>query len=166
MLYAIVFQTITLLMGGRAMPFEQISRYSTAIANVVETEQLPFSGREAKAKAAILIAVVAFYESGFREEIESCTSPRRKGWEDNGHSISLLQLYDGPARYGFSRDEICGDVELQFRLGLRYLTAQIRQCGDVERGLSSYNSNHCQISIYGARIENAASRVEIGRAHV
>lgn len=157
---AIIFQALVLIFGSQEVLVDQVTRYTNAIENVVNTEPLPFHGKNAKEKSAILLAKLAWNESGLREEIEYCRFKHLPGLtEDDGKSVGLGQSFSPAARYGYTRDEICGNAELQFRIALRYLTAQVNRCKDVEQSLSSYNRNRCMISMYSARIMNGYRKI-------
>lgn len=161
MLYAIIFQMVSVLFGAREVPIDQVVRVSRAIEHAVEAEtDLPFKGRFAKEKSAVLLGALANHESGLREEIEYCTSPRRKGWEDNGKAVGYTQLFEGVSWEHHTRAEICGDAELQFRLALRYLARSMKKCGSVSGALSDYNTNRCTPSAYSERLSIAYGRLE------
>jgi hypothetical protein len=159
-LYAIALSALTVIFGQQSVPVVQMDRYSHALERVVESEPLPFKGAHAKERSLVLLADLAWHESGLREEVEYCRFRPHAGMtEDHGRSKGVTQLYEGASWAGHSREEICGDVELQFRLALRYLTAQVKRCGDVERGIGSYNSNSCMVTTYAARISHSYRRV-------
>lgn len=142
------------LFGDRSVSVPMVQRYATAIVNVVETEELPFRGKDAKEKSALLIWGLAYHEAGIDlEAIEFCKFKPIKGIDqDDGKSIGITQLYEGASWRGHTRAEICGNVELQFRLGFRYLTEQVRKCGSIERALTGYNANECRASVYSGAV--------------
>lgn len=157
---ALIIQVIFVLFTGREVPVTQVIRHSTAIEHVVDTEPLPFQGKNAKERSAILLAALAEHESGFREEIEMCNWRGIPGMsEDDGKSKGLTQLYKGASRGGYAEDEICGNAELQFRLALRYLTMSMRKCKTMRGMLSNYNRNMCLPSIYSERVGNRYERL-------
>ena len=161
MLYAIIFQMVSVLFGAREVPIDQVVRISHAIEHAVEAEELPFKGRLAKEKTAVLLGALANHESGLRETIERCSFEHVKGLtEDNGKAIGYTQLFEGPSWGGHSREEICGDAELQFRLALRYLTMSMKKCGSVSGALANYNSNRCTPGMYSERLSIAYGRLE------
>lgn len=150
-LHGIIFQAIVALIGPREVSFDTLERYAVAVERAVDSEQLPFSGRQARERSALLLLALAYQESSLLEEIEQCRFRQRAGMdEDRGRSVGLTQLYEGWSWRGHSRGEICGDAELQFSLALRYVSEQARRCGDVERALTGYNRNQCVASIYAA----------------
>jgi len=160
-MHALAFQLIVALLGAREVNFDAVDRQARAVAAVVESESLPYVGRDAKRRTTRLLVALAYQESGLREEIEQCRWTPVKGMtQDDGRSVGLLQLYQGWSWRGHTRAEICGDAELQFRLALRYLTEQVRRCGSVELALTSYNRNQCAVSIYSSGVMRVYRRLE------
>lgn len=138
----------------------QVTRHSAAIEAAVDSEWLPFSGKLAREKSALLLIAVADHESGMRAAIEYCSFDSLPGMtQDHGRSVGLAQAFQGPAWFGHTRAQICGNAELQFKLALRYLTYGMRRCGSVGGALSAYNQNVCRPTIYSARVSHAFARL-------
>lgn len=152
---AIILTAVLALFGNRTVPVDMAQRYATTIENVVQTEELPFHGRQAKERTALLLWSLAYHEAGIdMEAIEECRFKSIPGaTQDHGKSVGVTQLYEGASWRGYTRQEICGNLDLQLRLGLRYLTEQVQRCRtSVESGLTGYNRNKCETSYYAREI--------------
>lgn len=153
MLQSLIFQAIVVVLAAQNVASSQITRHALAIEAAVDQEWLPFKGQRARERSALLLVAVANQESGLRAAIEYCTFEALPGMtQDNGRAVGLPQLYEGPAWYGHTRAEICGDAELQFRLALRYLAEGMKRCKSVAGALSNYNANRCSPTIYSGRV--------------
>jgi hypothetical protein len=154
---ALIFQAVVALLGQRSVAPGMQQRYADAIVEAVQLEpRLPFSGRLARERTALLAWALAYHEAAVDlEAVERCTFRTDHGWQDWGRSVGVGQVHEGPARYGHTREEICGDLVLQFRLIVRYLAEQVARCGDVERALTSYNQNTCAASTYASGVLRA-----------
>lgn len=166
----IILQAILVLFSDRWVPGEMPQRYAAAIEHVVETEQLlPFRGKGSKEKSALLLGALVFHEAGIDPVgIEMCTfKPVAGATQDHGKSVGVTQLYEGASWRGYTRDEICGNLDLQLRLGLRYLAEQVQRCqASVERGLTGYNANKCETSWYAREVIRQYARAFGGVTHL
>lgn len=152
---ALVIQAIFAILGAREVPADLPARYARALENVVATEQSHYSGRHAAEKSALLDLAVAYQESAIDWlRIEECTFRTDHGWQDFGRAIGIFQIHLDSAGIGYKKADVCGDVELQIRLGHRYLAKQVKRCGgNVERALTMYNGGGaCMASIYSASV--------------
>lgn len=122
------------------------------IAAVVNEESEPplFEGPAGREATAMLLTAIAWHESGFRKDVETCHGPRSKG--DHGRSIGLFQIIQGPNREGYSAKEICADRKLQVRLGLHALRRAKDFCGGGPLvWLQAYGSGRCHFPHRAAR---------------
>ncbi len=161
-MHALIFQAIVAVLASQNVAVSQVTRHASAIEAAVEDDDawLPFKGQNARAKTALLLVALADHESGLRASIEFCYFESLPGMtQDNGKSVGLCQAYQGPAWYGHSHDEICGDAELQFKLALRYLNEGMKRCHTVSGALSHYNANVCRPTVYSERVSNAYNRL-------
>lgn len=152
---AFLFQAIVALLGAREFPADLPARYAQAFESVAATERSYYSGEHAAEKSALLDLALVYQESGIAwEKIENCTFRTDHGWQDWGKALGVSQVHLDSAGIGYTREDICGDVELQVRLAHRYLARQVRSCGgNVERGVSRYNgASACMVTVYSARV--------------
>jgi hypothetical protein len=114
------------------------------IAAVVsdETEPPLFAGPAGREATGLLLSAIAWHESGFRKDVDTCHGAWSKG--DNGRSVGLLQVMRGPNYEGHSAKEICADRRLAIRLGLHVLRRAKEAChGGPRSWLQSYAAGGC-----------------------
>lgn len=120
---------------------------ATDIAAVLsdETEVPLFQGPAGREATALLLATIAWHESGFRKDVDSCKGALSRG--DQGRSVGLLQVMRGPNYEGHSAKEICSDRQLAIRLGLHVLRRAKETCpGAGPKGwVQSYTSGYCGV---------------------
>lgn len=130
-------------------------RYESMAADIAavafeEDEPPLFDGPAGREATAMLLTAIAWHESGFRKDVETCHGPIAKG--DRGRSIGLFQIIRGPNREGHSASDICNDRKLQIRLGLRTLRRAKDFCGGSPLvWLQAYGSGRCHVSHRAAR---------------
>jgi hypothetical protein len=131
-------------------PLEEAERRYGSIAEdmaavVSDEQEAPlFTGPAAREVTGLLLATIAWHESGFRKDVDACKGTMAKG--DNGRSIGLLQVMRGPNYEGHTSKEICGDRRLALRLGLHVLRRAKETCtGGPRTWLQSYASGSCSI---------------------
>lgn len=147
---------------------EAEQRYKEVAADIVEVafdENEPplFDGPAGREATALLLTAVAWHESGFRKDVETCQGPLAKG--DDGRSIGLFQIMQGKNRQGYSAKEICSDRKLQVRLGLHVLRRAKERCGGSPLvWLQAYGAGRCDLPHRSARNKCAAFE-KIGSKH-
>lgn len=131
------------------------ARYAAVAADIAEiafeeSEPPLFEGPAGREATALLLTAIAWHESGFRKDVETCHGPIAKG--DHGRSIGLFQIIRGPNREGHSAKDICADRKLQIRLGLRTLRRAKEHCGGSPlTWLQAYGSGRCHTAHRAAR---------------
>ena len=121
-----------------------------------ETEPLLFTGPAGREATGLLLATIAWHESGFRKDVDTCTGALSRG--DNGRSVGLLQVMRGPNYEGHTAKEICGDRRLAIRLGLHVLNRAKETCQRMSpRGwVQSFVAGYCGWDTFSARSVCAA----------
>jgi hypothetical protein len=143
-------------------------RYEELAADIAEVafdENEPplFDGPAGREATALLLTAVAWHESGFRKDVETCHGPLAKG--DDGRSIGLFQIMRGSNRQGYSAKQICSDRKLQVRLGLHVLRRAKERCGGAPIvWLQAYGAGRCHLAHRSARNKCAAFE-RIGKKH-
>lgn len=147
---------------------EAQKRYEEMAADIAEVafeeDEAPlFDGPAGREATALLLTAIAWHESGFRKDVETCHGPIAKG--DQGRSIGLFQIIRGPNREGHSAKEICSDRKLQVRLGLHVLRRAKEFCGGPPLvWLQAYGSGRCNLSHRASRNMCAAFE-RVGKPH-
>jgi hypothetical protein len=129
-------------------PLEEAEQRYESIADDIaavvseETEPPLFTGPAAREATGLILSAIAWHESGFRKDVDTCHGVRSKG--DNGLSIGLLQVMRGPNYEGHTAKEICADRRLAIRLGLHVLRRAKESChGGPRTWLQSYAAGRC-----------------------
>jgi hypothetical protein len=129
-------------------PLEEAEQRYGSIAEdlaavVMDEDEAPlFHGPAAREATGLLLATIAWHESGFRKDVDACRGTLSRG--DDGRSIGLLQVTAGPNYEGHTAKEICGDRRLALRLGLHVLRRAKETCsGSPRTWLQSYASGRC-----------------------
>jgi hypothetical protein len=127
------------------------ARY-TEIANDIAAvvydpqEQPLFSGDDARAKTALVLASIAAHESVFRADVED---GRARG--DGGTSWCFMQLHIGSGKTveGWTGKDVTSDRRLCFRAGLHVAKESFRMCNGspANEMLSAYASGQCGRSV-------------------
>ncbi len=116
-----------------------------------DSEPLLFTGPAGREATGLLLATIAWHESGFRKDVDTCTGALSRG--DNGRSVGLLQVMRGPNYEGHTAKEICSDRQLAIRLGLHVLHRAKNACNRMSpRGwVQSYTAGYCSWNTASAR---------------
>jgi hypothetical protein len=130
--------------------YETIADDVTAVA-MDESEAPLFSGPAGREATGLLLAAVAWHESGYRRDVDQCEGHLARG--DHGHSVGLLQIFSGPNYEGHTAKEICEDRRLAIRLGLHVLRRAKDACsrGGPSAWLRGYASGSCTAGYASAR---------------
>jgi len=133
-------------------------RYAEIARAVVEvaydpTEAALFGGKQGRARTAMLLASVAFFESGYRRDVDLGVGRWARG--DSGASHCLMQVNIGKNKTaeGWNGPELVASRDKCFRAGLHVLAASMRACRSlpaVDR-LAAYVSGRCVPGLPGAR---------------
>lgn len=91
-----------------------------------------FCGPAADDALALTLTAIAWHESGFRADVQSCA-------RSVDAQYTLWQLHGPVATGGHSRAEVCGDDALAASLAARAL-ARMRGCGSIECMMRGYAS--------------------------
>lgn len=125
-------------------------RYASIAADMqaVVWSEPPLPGRT-HAETAALVASVAFFESGFRKDVDFGVGKYGRG--DNGGSWCLMQRHVGK-----DGEYLVQDRRRCLREGLRVMRQSLAACGD----LSAYTNGHCVKGDKSARNRQAlATRI-------
>lgn len=155
-LIKLILSTMLLLMPAQMRPSEDSAQMETyrAIAQGINAAvdspitELPFDGPAAKEASAIALVAIARNESDFNQKVRDC---RVKG--DNGRSISVFQLINGPGRMKHTEKEICEDDTLAARLSLNVLT-WYRYTGSSKSLFQGYGTGYANLTSRGAKNQN------------
>lgn len=150
-------QAVSYLHEPLAEAEERYGSIAADIGDVVSDEDEPplFDGPAGREATGLLLASIAWHESGFRKDVDTCKGPMSMG--DSGRSVGLLQIIEGPNREGHTTKEICADRKLQLRLGLHVLRRAKNTCaGGPLAWLQSYGAGGCNIRNNVARDTCAA----------
>ena len=115
------------------------ARYATIAADldaVVTAESPLFGGRLGRARTAMLLAAVAFHESGFRRDVDE---GRTRG---SGLDVCIMQIR---ARSVAEADTIAHDRRACLRLGLSFVRRSMMACREspLDDRLAAYASGSC-----------------------
>lgn len=118
------------------------------MSSVIEKSKPLFKGKDAELRTAALLTSIAFYESGFRKDVDD---GRARG--DNGRSWCLMQINIGNGHV------IVGDAEMKswtgkdlvkdrkkcFAVGLETIRLSLNQCSSLSGAgvLSAYTTGKC-----------------------
>lgn len=112
------------------------------IAEVADSDPLPFAGKDAKGAGAVALVVVAWHESAHLDPgvIDCSACPLGGPRCDRGRSVSAFQLHQGMAWRGNTREDICQDNVLAASLALHWLSYHGRRTkavGGMYRGYAA-----------------------------
>lgn len=152
-IYILILSVMLAITPSKLRPTTDSDRMETykaiaqGISAAVDTpiSVLPFDGPAAKEASALALAVIAFNESGYRQEVRDC---RVKG--DNERSATVFQLIRGPGRLTYTEKEICSDDALAARLSLNVLTWYM-YTGTVKSIFQGYATGNAAIGSQGSK---------------
>lgn len=127
-----------------------------------DPEEAPlFSGKNARANTAAVLMSVAFYESGFRRDVDLGVGPQSRG--DGGRSCTSFQFNigtTGKTREGWTCKEMYADRTLAVRAALAMIRMSMSSCRSLpsEDRLSMYTSGHCQENQVQSRLRVTTAR--------
>jgi hypothetical protein len=153
---------------------ETVERYNaiaTDIAAVVydPNEQPLFKGDYGRSKAISIMQGIAFFESGFRKDVDTGVGKAARG--DGGKSVCLMQIEVGTGRTakynmskqrfaipsdpkneveeGFTASELLSDRQKCLRVALHLIRQSFKSCGNLplDQYLNVYTSGHCDEGI-------------------
>lgn len=131
-------------------------RYDSIAADIAavlsdENEVPLFEGPAAREATGLLLATIAWHESGYRKDVDTCKGALSRG--DHGRSVGLLQVMRGPNYEGHTAKEICSDRRLAIRLGLHVLRRAKETCPGVgpKGWVQSYTSGYCGVRSSSAK---------------
>ncbi len=125
-----------------------------------------YSGPHARAKTAVVLLATAFYESGFRKDVDLGIGPRSRG--DSGRSCTAFQFNlgaEGRTRAGHSCSEMYADRTLAVRSALAVLRSSMRMCQSLapEYRLSAYTAGRCEDGQAQSKMRVETARKWLGR---
>jgi hypothetical protein len=154
--------------------YEEIS---DAIISVVYDPKEPpiFSGKYGRARTLALVLSVAYFESGFRKDVDLGVGSLARG--DNGQSWCMMQIMLGRPgasgntktrislkdnsykltsnpNEGWGGNELVSDREKCFRIGINLIRKSFRSCPQlpIEDRLSVYGAGQCILNMQPSRV--------------
>lgn len=130
---------------------EEKARYEDFAASVAQVAYDPtvtplYSGPQGRAKTAVVLLTLAWYESGFRKDVDTGVGPRSRG--DGGRSCTAWQfnIGNGRTREGHTCQEMYADRTLAVRSALATIRTSMSMCRSLapEYRWSAYTAGHCE----------------------
>lgn len=138
--------------------YEAIARAALTVA--FDPEEAPVLG--SRERTAVLLLSVAYFESGFRRDIDLGGEEKDGEWEwfplargDGGRSYCMMQMQigQGETEQGWTGRELVGDRVKCFRAGLAHMRRSVNACRALPREdwLSAYTTGECSRGEYASQ---------------
>lgn len=124
--------------------YESIARDLYTVVATTPEDQLPFKGKNARMTTLYLMTSIAFFESGFRKDVDF--GGGKWGVGDNGHSFCFMQINIGKGKTeeGWYGKDLTSDRKKCFRAGLNLIRKSLNSCRGTNSPLSGYTLGHCE----------------------
>ena len=144
-LAAILFWSpLHLSMQKHESPSDRLDRYQNIVDDIVDVVMDPnekplFNDKYGRERTALMIASIAYHESGFDKDVDQGT---KRG--DNGRSVCIMQVMTNMhnTRYNYSPEFLLSDRKNCIRAGLAI--ARSSNCpGTIHERFRNYTSGNC-----------------------
>jgi hypothetical protein len=134
---------------------ERYREIAQAVVDVTyDPEEAPlYGGKKARALTALTVLSVAFYESGFRKDVDLGLGRHARGDAGGSHCLMQRHIGHGKTAEGWDGADLVADRTKCLRAGLHHIRLSMRACRKlalVDR-LSVYTSGRCMADEPGAR---------------
>jgi hypothetical protein len=119
-----------------------------------------YQGDLKKEASLFTILSIAYFESGFRKDVDLGIGETGKG--DDGKSYCLMQIHvgDGKTAEGWTGDDLVKDRKKCFKVGYRFIKSSFGACSSLplDQRLTMYASGNC-----GNGITESKSRINLAQ---
>jgi hypothetical protein len=134
---------------------ERYREIAQAVVDVAyDPEEAPlFGGKKARALTALTVLSVAFYESGFRKDVDLGLGRHSRGDAGGSHCLMQRHIGRGKTAEGWDGADLVADRTKCLRAGLHHIRLSMHACRKLPLAdrLSVYTSGRCMADEPGAR---------------